>query len=269
MVKGKMKGYKGFNKGLVCRDKQYKVGEVFTEQEAVPCESGMHFCDNPINVLNYYGFVNTDGDVPELNEFAEVEALEEAKTDDNVKYTTTKLRIGAKLSIHTFIEAFVEFTLSKIKKEDTATNTGDMSAATNTGDVSAATNTGYRSAATNTGDMSAATNTGYMSAATNTGDRSAATNTGYRSAATNTGDRSAATNTGDRSAATVSGKESIAVAWGYKAMAKGEIGDYLVLAEINDYGKLLNAKMRKVDGKKIKANTFYRLENNKFTEVEE
>ncbi len=153
-----------------------------------------------------------------------------------------------------------------------ATNTGYRSAATNTGDLSAATNTVYRSAATNTGDLSAATNTGYRSAATNTGDRSAATNTGYQSAATNTGDQSAATNTGDysaatntgdRSAAKVSGKESIAIVTGKDSKAAGALGDWIVLTERGEWNgntyPIKEVKAFKVDGEKIKADTFYKL----------
>ena len=163
-----------------------------------------------------------------------------------------------------------------------ATNTGNYSAATNTGDNSAATNTGYNSAATNTGNNSAATNTGYYSAATNTGNRSAATNTGnysaatntgYRSAATNTGGNSAATNTGNYSAATNTGKNSVAVAWGRESKAKAAKGSYIVLAEYGEWNgeeyPILHAKMKKVDGKKIKADTFYRLKDGKFVEVEQ
>ena len=172
-----------------------------------------------------------------------------------------------------------------------ATNTGDYSAATNTGNYSAATNTGYYSAATNTGDnsaatntgyRSAATNTGYYSAATNTGNYSAATNTGYYSAATNTGDNSAATNTGYYSAATNTGyysaatntgKNSVAVAWGRESKAKAAKGSYIVLAEYGEWNgeeyPILHAKMKKVDGKKIKADTFYRLKDGKFVEVVE
>ena len=162
-----------------------------------------------------------------------------------------------------------------------ATNIGDYSVATNTGDCSAATNTGCRSAATNTGDCSAATNTGYYSAATNTGFRSlaantgcrsAATNTGNYSAATNTGDYSAAMNTGDCSAAVVSGKESIAIATGYDGKAKGSIGCYIVLAEWyeDDDGNyhIKTVKANKVDGKTIKADTFYILRNGEFVEVD-
>ena len=171
-----------------------------------------------------------------------------------------------------------------------ATNTGNYSAATNTGDSSAATNTGYHSAATNTGYHSAATNTGNSSAATNTGDSSAATNTGNSSAATNTGDSSAATNTGNYSAATntgnysaatntgyssaatntgyhsaakVSGKESIAIVTGKGSKAAGALGDWIVLTERGEWNgdtcPIKEVKAFKVDGEKIKADTFYKL----------
>ena len=168
-----------------------------------------------------------------------------------------------------------------------ATNTGDYSAATNTGYCSAATNTGYYSAATNTGYCSAATNTGYRSAATNTGDYSAATNTGNQSAATNTGNQSAATNTGNQSAATNTGNRSAALTTGYKCSAiaggrdtiaiaagknnraKGCIGAWLVLVERDENnGTILNIQSVKVDGVKVKEDTFYFLENNEIKEYE-
>ena len=268
-------GYKAFNPGMICRGKQYEENAVFEEPEAKICNTGMHYCKNPFDVLEHYGFVN---DNAEINEFAEVEALADEKTDDGRKFCTTKLKIGAKLSIHNFVNAFVEFTLKRTNGESTATNTGDRSAATNTGnwsaatntgDWSAATNTGNRSAATNTGNRSAATNTGNWSAATNTGDWSAATNTGDRSAATNTGDWSAATNTGDWSAATNTGKDGVAVSWGRRGKARGEKGCYLVLAEYDDSNNLVCAKMEKVDGERIKENTFYTLKNGEFAVAEE
>ena len=155
--------------------------------------------------------------------------------------------------------------------QSAATNTGDQSAAINTGDWSAATNTGDWSAATNTGDQSAATNTGNRSAATNTGDQSAATNTGDWSAATNTGNRSAATNTGDCSAATVEGKESVAMAIGYNSKAKGSLGCFIVLAECKEMGgeyHIVDVKSAKVDGEKIKPDTFYKLINGEFVEAD-
>ena len=223
-------GYKAFNPGMICRGKQYEENAVFEEPEAKICNTGMHYCKNPFDVLEHYGFVN---DNAEINEFAEVEALADEKTDDGRKFCTTKLKIGAKLSIHNFVNAFVEFTLKRTNGESTATNTGNRSAATNTGN---------QSAATNTGNWSAATNTGNWSAATNTGDWSAATNTG---------------------------KDGVAVSWGRRGKARGEKGCYLVLAEYDDSNNLVCAKMEKVDGERIKENTFYTLKNGEFAVAEE
>ena len=158
--RAEMRGYKGFSKGLICRDKQYAENTVFEEDAAEICRKGMHFCENPFDVLDYYGFVNDKG---ELNEFAEVEALDKATTDDNKKYVTKKLRIGAKLDIPGLVKAFVDFTISKTKKEKS--KDANMSAATNTGDMSAATNTGYRSAAVVEGKESFAIATGIESKA--------------------------------------------------------------------------------------------------------
>jgi len=78
-----MKGFKGFSQGLICRGKQYEENTVFEEDEAVICNKGMHFCPNPLDILNYYPLIDNDG---KLNEFAEVEALDAVETDDNKKY---------------------------------------------------------------------------------------------------------------------------------------------------------------------------------------
>ena len=105
----------------------------------------------------------------------------------------------------------------------------------------------------------------------NTGNRSAATNTGDWSAATNTGNCSAATNTGDWSAATVEGKESVAMAIGYNSKAKGSLGCFIVLAEWKELGgeyHIVDVKSAKVDGEKIKPDTFYKLINGEFVEAD-
>ena len=308
-----MKGYKGFSPGMVCRGKQYQENTEFTEPEAKICESGMHFCPNPFDVWSFYPPADENGN---LNEFAEVEAMDDPQTDDDIKYCSSRLRIGAKLDLPGFIKAGVDFILEHVKSTDSntgyqsaatstgyrstvastgyrsaatntgdystaantgdysaSTNTGECSAATSTGDRSASTNTGYRSTATNTGDYSASTNTGECSAATSTGDRSASTNTGYRSTATNTGDYSASTNTGYRSTASVSGNESFAIATGYQGKVKGALGCWIACAEWaeDDNGNWhpVGFKAVRVDGKKIKADTWYRLEKGKFIEVKE
>ena len=138
-----MKGFKGFGPGLVCKGKRYAENTVFEEEKAVVCENGMHFCENPFEVLNYYSFVNNNA---EINEFAEVEALDETHTNDNSKFCTKKLRIGARIGIAGLVKAFVDFTVSKVDfKNAPATNTGYMSAAKVEGEESVAIATGYES----------------------------------------------------------------------------------------------------------------------------
>ena len=109
-----MKGYKGFRKGLICKDKQYAENTIFEEPEANICINGMHFCKNPMDVLDYYPLIDNNG---EMCEFSEVEALDETFTNDGKKYCTKKLKIGAKLSLSEFIKASFDVTYRQIKEE--------------------------------------------------------------------------------------------------------------------------------------------------------
>ena len=229
-----IRGFKGFDKDLKCRGFQYEVGKYYEQEgEAVCCERGFHFCENPFDVFRYYS--------PSDSRYCEVEGDGNAdKANDDSKVATSHIHISEEIGLNGLIKAGVKFILDKVNFKDTkSTNTGDQSAATNTGYQSAATNTGDYSAATNTGDQSAATNTGYQSAATNTGDQSAATNTGNFSASTNTGDFSAATNTGDRSASTNTGNFSAATNTGDQSAATNT-GNFSASTNTGDFSAATN-----------------------------
>jgi hypothetical protein len=251
-----LKGYKGFNKDLKCRDFQFEIGKEYQEERARACETGFHFCENPMDVLGYYA--------PDDSRYCEIEADGDIdRHGEDSKVACTKIKIGAEIGLPGLIKAGVNFILERVQ--------WDTAKEYNTGNWSAATNTGDRSAATNTGNWSAATNTGDWSAATNTGDRSAATNTGYQSAATNTGNWSAATNTGYQSAACVEGQESVAMAIGYQSKAKGALGCWLVLSEwkrdADDNWHIADVQSTRIDGEIIKADTWYELADGQFMEV--
>ena len=241
-----MKCYKGFDKDLKCRNFQYEIGKEYEEERAENCDTGFHACENPLDVFGYY--------VPAGSRYCEVELDANDQKSDDSQRVGKKISIKAEIGIAGIIKAGVEYIKDQVNwDDDKKSNTGDQSAATNTG------------------DQSAATNTGDWSAATNTGDQSAATNTGDWSAATNTGNRSAATNTGDCSAATVEGKESVAMAIGYNSKAKGSLGCFIVLAECKEMGgeyHIVDVKSAKVDGEKIKPDTFYKLINGEFVEAD-
>ena len=223
-----MKGYKAFDKGLVCRGKQYAENTVFEDDEAVICQKGMHFCAEPMDVLNYY---------PPESEFAEVEALDDVKTDDSVKYVTKKIRIGAKISLKDLISTQVDIDFAKAKE--------DGSERYAQGDCGHAVAQGYR---------------GHAAAQ------------GYEGHAVAQGDYGHAAAQGNKGHAEVDGKEAIAAAFGINGKAKACLGSWIMLAEWelkNDNWHIVSVKTAQIDGEKLKADTWYILKNGKFEEAEE
>ena len=275
-----MKGYKGFNKGLICRGKQYAENTIFEEPEAKICKRGMHFCETPFDVLDYYGFMDYNG---ELNEFAEVEALDEVKTNDNKKYCTKKLKIGAKLSLTEFIRACAERTenLNHSKDFDKISSSINDIRIGVMGWGSTIASTGYESTATSTGNFSTVTSTGRNSTVASTGDESTIVSTGHNSKVASTGDESTIVSTGSASTVASTGRNStvastgrfcIICCTGYGSRAKAKKGSWITLAEWKwvegkeDFVPV-NVKTEYVDGEHIKEDTYYELVNGEFQEV--
>jgi len=80
----------------------------------------------------------------------------------------------------------------------------------------------------------------------------------------------AASATGESGAASATGKDGTAIALGIESKASGSIGNFLVIAEwkfIDSKWKRVAMRLAKIDGKKIKADTFYTLKNGKFVEM--
>ena len=108
MKKEVIKGFKGFDKDLKCRDKQYAIGETFTEDDTKLCEYGMHFCENPHDIFGYYEAGNN-------NRFCEVEAsdVSDERENDSKRVAKTlfvKAEISVfqicKIAVSTFFENF-------------------------------------------------------------------------------------------------------------------------------------------------------------------
>ena len=237
-----MKGYKGFEKGLVCKDKQYAENTVFEEKEAVICRSGMHFCENPFDVLDYYGFVNDKG---EFNEFAEVEALEEAKTDDHKKYCTTKLKVGAKLSFAGFVKACVDFVIEKTVKETPDTKINDK-------DESVISSKAKNAKIGSSGDSAKIGSSGYYAKIGSSGYSAQIGSSGYYAQIDSTG------------------ANSVIMCAGNGSIAKAKKGSWITLAEwkfIDNVYTPVCVKTEKVDGERIKEDTFYKLIDGEFTEI--
>ena len=150
-----VKGFKGFNRDFKCRNQQYKVGKTVKHKGDISlCNSGLHFCEDPLDVLAYYA--------PGESRFAEVSAdgVNEEKSQDS-KRVGKSLTIEAEISLVHLITTGIKFRLSKYDFNNTPDKaTGDSGAASATGDSGAASATGYSGAASATGDSGAASATG-------------------------------------------------------------------------------------------------------------
>jgi hypothetical protein len=292
----KIKAYKAFDKDLSCRGFKYEVGKEYEETGDIKaCEKGFHACPYPLDVFGYYA--------PAGSRFCEVEQSGKIDDSESDKVCSSKIRIGAELDIRGLVKAAVSYVKERCTNECNAdpgkpATAGNYGAATAgnrgaaTAGYSGAATAGYRGAAT-AGDSGAAT-AGDRGAAT-AGDSGAATagyrgaaTAGYRGAATagnygaaTAGDSGAATagnygaaTAGNRGAATARGKAStgsngLSMARGNNVQVKGGIGAILVIAEEReDTCDIVDWKAVVVDGKIVKADTWYRLENGELVEVD-
>ena len=228
-----IKSYKGFNKDMTCREKQYEEGKEYEEKHAEACDCGMHACEYPLDCFRYYDPAHSVYHVVE-------QSGKISRHDDDSKIASTKMKIGAEISIAGLVKAAIEYTRERIQEDKEADE-----------DYGASSATGYKGASSATGDYGASSATG---------------NCGASSA------------TGYKGASEANDPESIAVAWGYHGKARGVKGAYLVIADwegdeenywTQDRWSLKGAKMVRVDGETIKENTWYTMVNGEIVEATE
>ena len=149
-----VKGYKAFEPGMTCNGKQYAENTIFEETGADNCRKAgvMHYCEEPLDCLDFYPLVNDNG---EITEFAEVEPLAEVFKEDN-KRATKKLRFGAKLSLKDFINAQVDIQMEKGNNETAASGDKSQLAASGYGSQLAASGDGSKLAASGANSVAAA-----------------------------------------------------------------------------------------------------------------
>ena len=228
-----MKAFKGFKNDLTCRGFKYEVGETYEEENAELCNTGFHACENPIDCLRYYN--------PATSVYHEVE-LEEVSNEQDIdsKCVGRKITIGAEIGIPEICRLTFEYV------KEHCTNANNV-------DAENQAMSGYSGVAT-AGDRGVAT----------AGDYGVAT-AGYRGAAT-AGDYGVATSRGKSD----TGKQGLSVVRGSNVRVKGGLGAVLVIVEENenDYS-IKEFATAIVDGKDIKADTWYKIENGKLVEVDE
>lgn len=132
-----VKSYKGFNKDMTCRGFQYEEGKQYEEKSVEVCNHGFHACEYPLDCLKYYS--------PSESVYHEVEQSGEIqKHNDDTKVASTKIKIGAEISIAGLVKAAIEYTIKRVNKDAESDEKHGASSATGTCGASSA--TGYKGA---------------------------------------------------------------------------------------------------------------------------
>lgn len=92
---------KVFNKDLTCRGFQYEVGKEYIEEKVSICNSGFHACENPFDVLDFYGDALN-------NRFCKVEQSGLIEKD-NKKQVSSKIKVVAEIGFAGLFKAGVEW----------------------------------------------------------------------------------------------------------------------------------------------------------------
>ena len=276
------KGYKAFNPGMICKDKQYAENTDYEEVGGTICEKGMmHYCVNPFDVLNFYDLVDESGN---FSDFAEVKALDQPISGSYGKFSTKKLHIGAKLSFAEFIKTCIDYT-----KEQTIVNmpksdviTGDSAKIGSSGNSAQIGSSGDSAQIGSSGNSAQIGSSGYSAKIGSSGDYAKIGSSGDSAQIGSSGDSAKIGSSGDSARIGSSGDyaqidstgvDSVICCAGHGCTVKAKIGSWITLAEweySEEKGRSVPrcVKTEYVDGEKIKADTRYRLENGEFVEVD-
>ena len=264
------RGFKGFDKDLKCRGMRYEVGKTFTaEGEPSLCENGLHFCEHPFHVWDYYG--------PATSRFCAVESdsVNPENACDDTKRVASSLRVCAEIGIPGMVKAGIEYIRNLVHH---CASTGSNAHCVSTGDAAHCASTGRNAHCVSTGDYAHCASTGFAAhcASTgfaahcvSTGDAAHCASTGSNAHCVSTGRNAHCVSTGDYAHCATKGKNSISAAIGREGRAMASIGGWVVLSEYDDDWNIVCVRAAAVNGQEgIKPDTWYALRGGEFVQVE-
>ena len=301
-----LKAIKGFDKRLRCRGFQYEVGKEYQEPVAELCLKGFHACENPLDTFRYYPPTDSRYCEVEIDDNGQRNSENSKVCGEKIKIVSEigldgVIKAGAQF-IFELCKGSAEDHASGVSGNAAASGwSGNAAASGWSGNAAAsgwsgnAAASGWRGNAAASGERGTAAASGGSGNAAASGERGTAAASGERGNAAASGEsgnaaasgvsgnaaasgergtaaasgvRGTATATGRDGRASALGEQCIAVAWGNNSLAKGALGNWIVVSERASYG-IVDAKLARVDGEIIKADTWYTLRRGEIVEVEE
>ena len=263
----KIIAYKVFDENLKCRDFQYEVGKEYEMDGSIKvCRRGFHACESPLEVLDHY-FLLSNG---KMARFCEVEQSGTiSKEDNSTKHASSKIKIKAELKFADLVKLGVEW----IKEKTSNANTNDVNLSDkgnrkqqigSSGDYAQIGSSGYSAQIGSSGDYAQIGSSG---------DSAKIGSSGYSAKIGSSGYSAQIGSSGDSAKIDSTGEDSVICCAGHNSCAKAKQGSWITLSEwiYNDEKERYVPKCVKteyVDGERIKADTWYKLVNGEFKEVE-
>ena len=281
----KIIAYKGFNKDLTCRGFQYEIGKEYEEKEVSVCEGGFHACENPFDVLGYYGDVLD-------NRFCKVEQSGTIKKDDK-KQASSKIKVVAEIGFTGLFKAGIEWieevtnpthiiaeTRGKNNKDKIGSSgnyaqigsSGDYAQIGSSGDYAKIGSSGDSAKIGSSGNYAKIGSSGYSAKIGSSGYSANIGSSGYSAKIGSSGNYAKIGSSGDYAKIDSTGEDSVICCAGNNSIVKAKKGSWVTLSEWK-YSKEkernvpICVKTEFVDGERIKTDTWYKLENGEFVEV--
>ena len=223
-----IKSYKAFDENMRCRGFQYEVGKEYDMNGDIECcKRGFHACESPMEVWDYYDMLTS--------RFAEVEQSGKISAEGRTtKICSSHIKIKAELKLADIINIGVEW----LKDLTSPSKIKDDSAALN--------DKGF--------------------------DKKQIGSSGNYAQIGSSGDYAQIGSSGDNAQIDSTGEDSVIMCAGLRSVAKAKIGSWITLAEWKQddrKGRLVPVcvKTERVDGIKIKPDTWYKLQDGEFVEA--
>ena len=304
----KVIAYKGFDKSLKCRGFQYEVGKEYEMSGRIACcERGFHACESPLEVFDHYDMLNSrfaeveqSGEIDKEENTTKVcssrikvkaelkladiinlgvEWIKDVTSPAKLKRETdlndngnNSAKIGSSGDYAKIGSSGYSAKIGSSGYSAQIGSSGDSAKIGSSGDYAKIGSSGDSAKIGSSGYSAQIGSSGYSAKIGSSGDYAKIGSSGDSAQIGSSGDYAKIGSSGDSAQIESTGNHSVVMAAGNNSIAKAKIGSWITLAEwnyVDDVWTPICVKTEKVDGERIKADTFYKLVNGEFKEVEE
>ena len=276
-----IKSYKGFDKNLKCRDFQYEIGKEYEmDGEIKVCSRGFHSCESPFDVFDHYTMIDS--------RFCEVEQDGNiSKEDRGTKICSSKIKIKAELKLADMINLGVEWLkeITSPKKmktsiKDNSSGYGAQIGSSGYGALIGSSGYGAQIGSSgndaqigSSGNGALIGSSGYGAQIGSSGNGAKIGSSGYGALIGSSGNDAKIGSSGYGAKIDSTGEDCVIMCAGINSVAKASKGSWITLSEWSYSDKKQRyipvcVKTEFVDGEKIKADTYYKLDGGVFKEIQ-